>query len=57
MNYRYVAAFDHLAGFGLKKIYIPGSSMGGFFAFDAARKLNKRKELGGIITLSAFDIE
>ncbi len=52
-----VAAFDHLAGLGLKKIYILGSSMGGFHAFDAARGLNKRKELGGIIVLSAFDMD
>jgi len=52
-----LAAFDHLAGLGAKRIYVLGSSMGGFAALKALKPLSEKPQFAGIIILSAFSQE
>jgi acetyl esterase/lipase len=52
-----LAAFDHLAGLGAKRIYVLGSSMGGFAALKALRALSEKPQSAGIVVLSAFSQE
>jgi len=48
------AAFDHVAKLGAKRIYLLGSSMGGFAALKALPALDTKPQYAGIIVLSAF---
>lgn len=52
-----IAAFDFLVQRGGERIYILGSSMGGSATLDALRTLDGRKQLAGIIIISAADPE
>jgi len=52
-----LAAFDHLAGLGAKRITVLGSSMGGFAALKAFRALSEKPQFAGIVVLSAFSQE
>lgn len=49
-----VAAFDHVVGLGARRIYVLGSSMGGFATFKALAALGEKPQFAGIIILSAF---
>ncbi len=50
-----MAAFGYLATHGAKRIYVLGSSMGGFAALGALKQLATQPQFAGIIILSAFD--
>lgn len=49
-----LAAADHLKKAGAKRIYVLGSSMGGFAALKALKALNERPQFAGTIVVSAF---
>jgi len=48
------AAFDHLVKVGARRVYVLGSSMGGFAVLDALELLRKKPQLSGIIIVSAY---
>jgi len=50
-----MGAFGHLATHGAKRIFVLGSSMGGFAAFGALESLRQQPQFAGLIVLSAFD--
>ena len=50
-----MAAFGHLAEAGAKRIFVLGSSMGGFAALSALKELADQPQFAGLIILSAFD--
>ncbi|MFW6161442.1 MAG: alpha/beta hydrolase family protein, partial [Planctomycetota bacterium] len=52
-----LAAFDRLAEAGAKRIYVLGSSMGGFAALKALKRLSEKEAFAGIVILSAFTQE
>jgi len=49
-----VAAIAHLASLGAKRIFVLGSSMGGFIALRALPELEASPGFSGLIVLSAF---
>ncbi len=49
-----MAAFGALATRGARRIYVLGSSMGGFAALDALGELTSQPQFAGLIILSAF---
>jgi acetyl esterase/lipase len=51
------AAFDYAVQAGAKRVFVLGSSMGGFAVLKALRELSSRPQLAGIVILSAFDVE
>lgn len=52
-----LAAFAHLARAGAKRIYILGSSMGGFATLKALKPLSEKPQFAGVVILSAFTQE
>ena len=50
-----MAAFGYLATHGARRIYVLGSSMGGFTALAALKDLTDQPQFAGIIILSAVD--
>ena len=50
-----LGAFGYLATHGAKRIYVLGSSMGGFAALGALKQLSAQPQFAGLIILSAFD--
>ena len=50
-----MGAFGYLATHGAKRIFVLGSSMGGFAAFGALPSLRQQPQFAGLIVLSAFD--
>lgn len=51
------AAVDHLVKAGAKRVYVLGSSMGGFAALKALKALNETPQFAGMIVISAFSQE
>lgn len=49
------AAFDHLDKAGAKRIFVLGSSMGGFLALRALKHLETNPKFGGVIVVSAYN--
>lgn len=52
-----LAAVKHLADLGTKRIFVLGSSMGGFIALQALPDLETVPQFSGVVLLSAFDNE
>lgn len=50
-----IAAFDFLVQRGANRIFVLGSSMGGFASLAALQKLETKPQLAGVIIISAYD--